>query len=131
MYNSPRFNKKGQPICEICEVGYNRLLLHVVKRHKVTSLEYKTIFNHHPRKGIQSKVLKSKMKMNALKNYNKVITENLLVKGQKTRFKEGNTATNIELVRETSKARMNAYWASKKKQKSTNLSVLIKKLNSL
>ena len=130
MYNIPRFNSKGKPICEICEVAFDRLLLHVNRRHDLKAYEYKAKFNYHPRKGIQSTSLHNKMSKNAKKNYKSVIMNNLIIGGQKTRFKEGNDFTNIELVRKISKARMTAYWDSKKQTKENLVLSLIRKLES-
>lgn len=130
-YETPRFNSKGQPICEICEVAYDKLLLHVNRRHDLNALEYKARFQFHPRKGIQSKKLVNKMRNAVKKNYNQVVMKNLIMGGRKTRFADGNKATDTELVRSVSRERMTAYWASKKKTKQENLSDLIKKLNSI
>ena len=78
-YNEPRYNKKGQPICEICHVGYDKLLKHVSSCHGISAKEYKERFGYHPRKGIVSKKLRVQMRKNALNNYNKVVMGNLLL----------------------------------------------------
>lgn len=126
LYNTPRHNSKGQPICEICEVAYDKLLLHVNKRHNLDALAYKTKFNFHPRKGIQSKTLHALMSKSAKKNYDKVILQNLIINGKQTRFKKGNTQTNKELVSKTSSDRMSAYWKAKKETKQEAITKMIK-----
>lgn len=128
-YKEPQYNKKGQPICEICKVGYDRVLQHANQRHGINAAEYKAKYGYHSRKGIQSKVLQKKMHENALKNYNKVIMDNLIIAGQGTRFKEGNTATDKELVSKLNKERMKAYWASKRESKQELISRLTHILN--
>ena len=119
-YLEPQFNKKEQPICAICAVAYDKLLLHANKRHGLTAKEYKIKFGYSPRKGIQSYKLQKAMRKAAMANYDKVIMENLIIGGVSSRFKEGNTATDIERVRETSRQRMNVKWAKRKVAKEEN-----------
>ncbi|SDF11430.1 hypothetical protein SAMN05421636_1128 [Pricia antarctica] len=121
-YLEHQFNKKGQPICAICAVAYDKLLLHVNKRHGLNAQEYKVRFGLNPRKGIQSRKLQKLMRKAALANYDKVIMQNLIIGGISSRFKEGNTATDIERVRETSRERMTLQWARKKQ--SNNMGVV-------
>lgn len=99
LYQEPKRNNKGQPICEICDVGYNKLLQHVNLSHGITAKEYKTLYNLHPRKGVQVNKLTSAMRKRVKANYNRVVLENLIVCGRNTRFDIGNTATNVEKVR--------------------------------
>jgi hypothetical protein len=129
MYDTPRLNSKEQPICEICEVAYDRLMLHVFKRHNLSAAEYKEKYNFHPRKGIQSKELSKRMSNNALKNYNSVIMKNLIIKGKATRFQKGNTATDKELVSRLNTERMQKYWTKKSKTKEDRYKELIKTLS--
>ncbi|SIQ15379.1 hypothetical protein [Maribacter ulvicola] len=68
--------------------------------------QYKPQFGLDPKKSIISKKLKTKMRKQALKNYNKVIMQNLIIGGQKTRFKEGNTKTDKEKVSMLSQKRI-------------------------
>ncbi|WP_186435573.1 hypothetical protein [Maribacter sp. MAR_2009_72] len=57
--------------------------------------------------------------------------KNLIIGGKQTRFKEGNKFTNRELVSLTGKARMEAYWASKRETKENLTLNLIRKLRLL
>ncbi|CAM3401752.1 hypothetical protein [Zobellia roscoffensis] len=131
MYNTPMFNRKGQPVCEICQVGYDRLLLHVNKRHGLTAAEYKAKFNFHPKKGIQSHWLEAKMRRIANKNYDSVIMPNLIIGGIKTRFKDGNTATDKELVSKIASKTMKAYWDGKRESQEDVIARLVKKLSAI
>ena len=130
MYKEPRYNKKGQPICELCEVGYDRLLQHVAMRHTVTAAAYKKEYGLNPRKGIQSDRLRIRMRKTTLKNYNKVILQNLIIGGKGTRFAEGNKMTNKELVSRNARETMNAYWEGKREPQEEVVATLIKKLSS-
>lgn len=126
IYKNPEFNKKKLPICEICGVGFQRVLQHVVQRHGMTSTEYKALHGYNPKKGIQSKQLRTRMRQNALKNYDTVIMKNLIIGGRNTRFKDGNTATDKELVSRLAKARMDAYWAEKRGTKLAQMATMTK-----
>ncbi|MBT2163513.1 MucR family transcriptional regulator [Zobellia barbeyronii] len=129
-YKEPELNKKGQPLCEICKVGYDRLLRHVSHRHGMNAAEYKNKFGYNPRKGITSKKLALKARENALKNFNSVIMPNLIIGGIKTRFKDGNIATNKELVSINGRETMNAYWEGRRELQEEVIATLIKKLSS-
>ncbi|HEA21544.1 MAG TPA: hypothetical protein ENH87_11555 [Pricia antarctica] len=127
-YNTPNYNTKNQPICKICEVAYDRLLLHVNKRHGLNAKEYKAKFGFNPRKGIQSVELQRAMRKAALANYDKVIMQNLIIGGISSRFKEGNIETDKARVRETSRERMTLKWAREKQLKKKSIEQLAAEL---
>ncbi|WP_127136847.1 MucR family transcriptional regulator [Flagellimonas oceanensis] len=134
-YKEPLYNIKGQPVCEICHVGYDKLLKHVNSRHSISANEYKERFGYHPRKGIVSQKLHAQMRSNALKNYNKVIMGNLIIGGNNNRFKEGNQMSDLEKLSELNRNRMKQKWNNirneKQQSKDDVLSDLIKKLSVL
>ncbi len=130
-YKGPEYNKDKLPLCEICHVGYKFLLKHVNHRHGLNASEYKRKYNYHPRKGIIGESLKKKMRKIALDNYDTAIMNNLIIGGISSRFKEGNTATDKELVSRLGRETMNAYWKGRRVTKEEKISTLIGKLRFL
>ena len=85
-YKEIRYDEVGNPICEICELSFNKVLAHVNQMHQITAEEYKIAFGFNKRKGIVSLSSKEKARTNALNNYDKCISGNLLKNGANSRF---------------------------------------------
>ena len=88
-YGEVNMDELGRPICHICGRGFDKLLIHVKQRHKVSPEEYKIMFGLDLGKGVTSDKFKEIARQNVLDNYDVVVTENLHNKGAETRFKVG------------------------------------------
>ncbi|MDF0718312.1 hypothetical protein PY092_19285 [Muricauda sp. 334s03] len=127
-YLEPKFNTKGQPICEICGLAYDKLLQHVSMGHGISAFDYKRRFNLNPRQGIQTAKLTTQARKRVKRNFKTVVLDNLIVKGRDTRFKKGNQHTDIEKVRMAMKKRWEAAKQQKIKTKADIVHDLISKL---
>ena len=94
-----KYDELGRPICHICGRAFNKLLTHVKQRHKMTPEEYKETFGLENGKGIVSDKFREVARQNVLDNYDVVVTENLMNKGTKTRFKSGCKGRTKDQVR--------------------------------
>jgi hypothetical protein len=89
MYGVIEYDQEGKPKCEICGKHFDRLLSHVRQKHNMSALEYKKTYGLDTRKGICSEKSRKLSSKKAYENYEKVIADNLINKGSKTRFKKG------------------------------------------
>lgn len=94
------YNEDGQPKCEICGRYFTRVALHVRQKHEISEKEYKIQFGFDLKKGICSKESSEKSRIKALENYDKVIKENLIKNGEKSRFKKGGKGRTKDKVSE-------------------------------
>jgi len=99
-YGIIEYNEEGQPKCEICNKYFNRVLAHVRQKHHMTEKEYKIQFGFDLKKGICSAESSERSRIKALENYDTVIAVNLTIKGQKSRFKNGDKGRTKEQVSE-------------------------------
>ena len=99
-YGIIEYNEEGQPKCEICNKYFNRVVSHVSKKHHMTEKEYKIQFGFDLKKGICSAESSERSRIKALENYDTVIAVNLTIKGQKSRFKNGDKGRTKEQVSE-------------------------------
>lgn len=88
-YGEIEYNELGLPKCEICGEYYHRVTAHARQVHGLSALEYKREFGLDLNKGICSKESSQKTRVQTMSNYDKVIGKNLLISGEKTRFKQG------------------------------------------
>lgn len=88
-YGKIEYNQEGKPKCEICGEYFNRVSAHVRQKHEMSAKEYKLTFGFDLYKGICSKDSSEKSRDKVLENYDKVVANNLLKKGESTRFKKG------------------------------------------
>ena len=94
-----KLDELGRPICHICGRAFHKLLTHAKQRHKISAEEYKTKFGLNSGKGVVSGEFREKARQNVLDNYNVGVTENLINKGTKTRFKTGHKGRTKDQVR--------------------------------
>lgn len=106
MYGIIEYDFDGKPICEICGKSFSRVLSHVRQKHDMTEREYKLKFGFDLKKGICSQDSSEKSRERALKNYDKVIAENLIKNGQKSRFKNGDPGRTKDKVSEQTRIRL-------------------------
>ncbi|MGL5713356.1 MAG: MucR family transcriptional regulator [Paraclostridium sp.] len=100
MLGKLRFDNEGKPICEICGRSFNKLGQHVYNSHGMSAKEYKIKFGLDLNKGLVAKSTKEKLQKANKDNYDKVVKNNLLKKGQYTRFKNGDKGRTKEKVSE-------------------------------
>lgn len=81
-----RYDSEGNLICHICGRSYKRLLTHVRQIHGMTGLEYKTEFGLNRIKGLLSDDTRQKSREAVFNNYDKCVKNNLIAKGEETRF---------------------------------------------
>lgn len=97
------YNSNGLPKCELCGKFFIRVLSHVRQKHNITAREYKKLYGFDLIKGIISEESRKKSREAVYKNYEEVISINLLHKGDKTRFKKGNQGRTRDQVSEQTK----------------------------
>lgn len=88
-YGVIEYDEDGKPICEICGKAFKRVLTHARQKHDITEKEYKKQFGFDLKKGICSKESAEATRIKTLENYDKVIKDNLLKGGIKSRFQPG------------------------------------------
>lgn len=99
-YGVIEYDNNGLPICEICGKSFNRVLSHVRQKHDMNERDYKLKFGFDLRKGICSKESSEATRVKTLENYDKVIGQNLLNGGVKSRFTDGHMGRVKEMVSE-------------------------------
>lgn len=127
-YGKVIYNEEGMPICPICASdgtnkhgktkGYKKLLGHVWQMHGVSADEYKEMYGLDKNKGILCEETRKKHRENVINNYEKVVADNLLKKGQKSRFKENNKGRTKEQVSEETRMMLANRLAKARKKKS-------------
>jgi len=100
MYGKVEYNEEGKPICEICGLAFDRLMAHVRQIHDMSAKEYKVAHGLDVGKGICSDKSRQLSRDKVFKNYDKVVAQNLLKNGQKTRFKAGDKGRTKDKVSE-------------------------------
>ena len=105
-YGKIDYDMQGRPICAICGKGFDRLGFHVWKTHKMEAIEYKKMFGLDTKKGLTSQKSRLKSRNAVLKNYDKVVTQNLLKNGENTRFHKGHKGRTKDKVSEQTKNRL-------------------------
>lgn len=97
-YGEIEYDINGNPKCEICGKHFKRVLSHVRQKHNMNEREYKKNFGFDLRKGICSKESKEKSRKAVFENYEKVVEKNLIIKGQESRFKNGDKGRTKDMV---------------------------------
>lgn len=100
MYGKVEFDEDGKPMCEVCGKHYKRVISHVRQKHDMNEREYKVTYGFDVKKGICSKESAMKSRVKVYENYDKVVKKNLIIKGQKSRFKDGHKGRTKEQVSE-------------------------------
>lgn len=105
-YGVIEYNNNGQPKCEICNKYFDRVISHVRQKHEINEKEYKKQFGFDLKKGICSKNSSEKTRLKTIDNYDKCIHRNLIIKGFKTRFNNGDIGRTKDKVSEQTKLRL-------------------------
>ncbi len=105
-YGVIEYNEAGKPKCEICGKYYDRVLTHVRQKHQLGEKQYKKQFGFDLTKGICSASSAEIIRTKTLENFDKCIKDNLLVKGQKTRYIVGSKGRTRDKLSEQTKRRL-------------------------
>lgn len=97
-YGVIEYDEDGKPKCEICGKYYHRVMSHVRQKHEMNERDYKVNFGFDLLKGICSKESKEKSRKAVYENYEKVVQNNLVRKGAKTRFSDGHSGRTRDMV---------------------------------
>lgn len=95
----------GKTICHICGRAYRKLGQHAYNTHGITEKQYKEKFELNRTSSLISDTMKDILKNNVLKNYDKVVVENLINKGINTRTSSENKIKEGKLHRLEDKIR--------------------------
>lgn len=93
------YDNEGKLICHICGRAFKKLASHAYNGHKITASEYKKMFGLNNKEGLLIESTKEKLREYSKVNYEIVVKENLLSKGEKTRFKKGCSGRTKDKVR--------------------------------
>jgi hypothetical protein len=118
-YGEVKYDEAGKPICHICGRAYSKLLAHVWQKHDMSEAQYKETFGLDATKGIMSPEAKNKCRVAVMRNYEKAIKDNLVVKGAGTRFEQGCEGRTRDKIREQTlkKLKMNRIYRKKSNDK--------------
>ena len=101
-----RYDEDGNPICEICNKSFKRVISHVRQKHDMNEREYKKTFGYDLKKGICSKKSAELSREKVFENYEKVVEKNLIKKGVKSRFTDGHKGRTKDKVSEQTLIRL-------------------------
>lgn len=93
------YDELGRPICHICGRAFNKVLNHARQKHFISAEEYKRIYGLISTKGICSQRTKDRLRAKVMENYDTVVLQNLVEKGNKTRYKNGHKGRPKEKLR--------------------------------
>ena len=79
----------GKIVCHICGNAYTKLGSHVFQKHNMTSREYKEMFGLEVGRGLITEEHRQHLKSQVMRNYDKVVADNLIKGGAGTRYKVG------------------------------------------
>ncbi len=102
-YGIIEYNANGLPKCELCGKFFNRVLSHVRQKHAMTEREYKVMHGFDLLKGITSAQSREKSRQAVFNNFEKVVQNNLIQKGEQSRFKKGSEGRTRDQVSEQTK----------------------------
>lgn len=105
-YGKVIYDEDDKVVCGICNKSYKKLLSHVLQTHKLTGNEYREMFGLDKGVGLIAKDTKKRLQEAVKKNYDTVITENLINKGKNTRLKKGYTGRTKDMIREQTRQRL-------------------------
>lgn len=101
-----KYDKHGNPICEICGKAFKRVLSHVRQKHDMSEREYKLKFGYDLKKGICSAESSQKSREAVFNNYEICIENNLLDHGIESRFQNGHEGRTKDQVSAQTKRRL-------------------------
>ena len=105
-YGTIEYSEDGKPKCEICGEYFSRVLNHARYKHFINEKEYKRQFGLDLYKGICSKDSAGKTRETTLRNYDKCVKVNLIIRGDKTRFSPGSKGRTKDKVSEQSRLKL-------------------------
>lgn len=111
-----KYDKEGKPICHICGKSFKKLMSHVWQKHNMFSYEYKKTFGLETTKSIMWKGSVELARKRNLDNYDKVVTENLLKKGQDTRFKKGHKGRTKDQISIMTERKLKENWEKNRRK---------------
>jgi len=86
MYWQVEYDMDWLPICEICKQWFRKLCSHVYQSHSIKARQYKVMYWLDVKKWICCDDTRHSLQEHVKKNYDLVVTENLLHKWKQTRF---------------------------------------------
>lgn len=105
-YGEIAYDKAGKPICHICGKSFKKLMSHAWQKHGISAREYKIKFGLETTKGIMCEESVALARQRNLEHYDKVVLQNLVSKGEGTRFKKGSKGRTKEKVREMTRRKL-------------------------
>lgn len=88
-----------KPICHICGRAFDALMTHARQTHRISEAEYKERFGLDAGKGITSFKTWIKFRRSNQLHYHTVVKQNLIKRGQATRFQPGSPGRTKDKVR--------------------------------
>lgn len=96
----------GRLVCHICGREFTKLGSHIVQKHGMTSRKYKQMFGLEVGKGLITTEHKQHLRDCVMRNYDKVVAENLIEYGDSTRFTPGHPGRTREMVSEQTRRKL-------------------------
>lgn len=106
MYGVIQYNEDGQVLCEVCGLYFDRVATHVRQKHNLLAVAYKKMYGFDTKKGICSPQSAEISRKNNKAHYDRVVVQNLLKGGLKSRFKEGSIGRRKDKVSEQTRLRL-------------------------
>lgn len=104
-----KYSPDGLVICHVCGKAYKKLMNHTWQIHGLTEKEYKLEFGLNATQGLICEETKQKMQIAVKKHYDKVVLNNLIKKGEKTRFFKGSEGRSRSKIRAQELNRLRSY----------------------
>ena len=96
----------GRLICHICGQPFVKLGSHVVQKHGMTSRQYKQMFGLEVGRGLITNEHKQHLRDCVMRNYDKVVAENLIEYGDSARFTPGHPGRTRDMVSEQTRRKL-------------------------
>lgn len=104
-----KYSPEGLVVCHVCGKAYKKLMNHTWQIHGLTEKEYKLEFGLNANQGLICEETKQKMQTAVKKHYDKVVLNNLIKKGEKTRFFKGSKGRSRSKIRTQELNRLRLY----------------------
>lgn len=109
--------------CLICGKDFIKPLAHAWQKHQISAKEYKKTFGLDSKKGLITSEHKAHLAQKVQDNYDKVVSLNLLKRGQVTRFRKGDRNIGTYERSEETMTRLKKHWKKVANLKGRALSV--------
>lgn len=96
----------GRVVCHICGKAFTKLGAHVVQKHEMTSREYKEMYGLDVGKGLITDEHRMHLRGCVMRNYDKVVAQNLIECGDSTRFVAGGNGRTRDMMSEQTRIRL-------------------------